>query len=176
MPQIFVSPLSQVPRAVELVRPSHLITLLDPQTPVPTPEGILPDRHLRLGVHDIAYVRHDATAPEENHVANILAFIETWDQSAPMLVHCWAGVSRSTATAFAALCMFNDPGRELALARALRLRAPHAQPNKLIVAHADKLLGRKGRMIRAVEALGPAEIVFEGEVFGIPVRADALQD
>lgn len=170
LPHIYVCPLSQLRRAAEVLRPSHVITLLDPDHAVETPEGIDPERHLRLGMHDVPVPRVDATAPGEKDVARIIDFVAGWDRRQPMLIHCWAGVSRSTAAAFITLCIFNESGRELALARHLRARAPHAQPNRLIVQHADRMLKREGRMIRAVELLGPAQVVWEGELFGLPLN------
>lgn len=168
-PHVFVCPLSQVPQAVRTLKPSHLITLLDPQAAMETPAGLVPERHLRLGVHDVQELVEDMTHPTEDHVGDIIAFISSWERKAPLLVHCWAGISRSTAAAFITLCHFNEEGREAELARLLRRRAPHAHPNKLMVRHADRLMGRKGRMSAAVEALGPGEIMWEGRLFGVPL-------
>ena len=67
------------------------------------------------------------------------------------------------------LCDMHGPGHEDAIARALRERAAHAQPNKLMIRHADMLLNREGRMIAAVEAMGPGRIVWEGEVVELPL-------
>ena len=69
---------------------------------IDTPAGITPERHLRLGVNDIAEPIDGMVAPDESLVVQLLAFGRTWDESAPMLVHCWAGISRSTAGAPAA--------------------------------------------------------------------------
>jgi predicted protein tyrosine phosphatase len=79
-----------------------------------------------------------------------------------MLVHCWAGISRSMAAAYTILCDRAGPGSELEIARELRIRAAHAYPNALIVALADRALGRDGRMIEAVASIGRGEIVAEG--------------
>jgi predicted protein tyrosine phosphatase len=87
-------------------------------------------------------------------VTDLIAFARDWDESAPMLIHCWAGISRSTAAAFTIACERSAPGKEAAIARALREAAPHAYPNRRIVALADDLLGRRGRMVDAVEAIG----------------------
>lgn len=152
------------------LRPSHLITLLDPQAAVATPAGMLPERHLKLGVHDVQELVEDMTHPTEDHVGDIIEFIATWERKAPLLVHCWAGISRSTAAAFITLCHFNEAGREEELARLLRARAPHAHPNKLMVRHADRIMGRKGRMSAAVEALGPGVVMWEGNLFGVPLH------
>jgi predicted protein tyrosine phosphatase len=170
VPAIYVCPKSQVPDAARKLRPSHLITLLDPADDMPTPEEVLGHRHLRLGCHDIPVARPEFTAPDEAHVRELIAFAKDWDLSQPMLIHCWAGISRSTASAFTVACLLNAPGRERDIARLLRARAPHAQPNPRIVALADALLGRDGAMVDAIDAMGPASIVFEGQLFSIPVK------
>jgi predicted protein tyrosine phosphatase len=66
--------------------------------------------------------------------------------------------------------MLNEPGREADIARMLRARAPHAQPNPRLVALADDILGREGRMVDAVDAMGPARVVFEGVLFSLPLN------
>jgi predicted protein tyrosine phosphatase len=169
MPAIHVCPKSKVPSLSETLRPSHLVTLLDPDDDMPTPEGVSGHRHLRLGMHDITSERSLHTPPDELHVRELLEFAKTWDRSQPMIVHCWAGISRSTASAFSIACMLNESGRERDIALLLRLRAPHAQPNTRIVAFADHILGRQGRMVDAVDAMGPGRVVFEGVPFALPV-------
>ena len=82
-----------------------------------------------------------------------------------MVVHCFAGISRSTGAAFTAACALNPKRDEAEIARAIRSASPTAQPNARIVGIADRLLNRNGRMVRAVEALGPGPIASEGEPF-----------
>ncbi|HEY1638520.1 MAG TPA: hypothetical protein VGF62_08360, partial [Rhizomicrobium sp.] len=55
------------------------------------------------------------------------------------------------------------------IARMLRTRAPHAQPNKLIVSLADEALGRGGGMVRAVDSMGSGVIVTEGVTVEMPL-------
>lgn len=169
MPVIYVCPKSKVPNAARDLRPSHLITLLDPADDMPTPEHVSGHRHLRLGMHDVITPSplHHAP-PDEMHVRELIAFAKGWDRSQPMLVHCFAGISRSTACAFVVACMLNNPGREADIARLLRVRAPHAQPNRRLVALADDILNRDGGMLDALDAMGRAEIVFEGVLFALP--------
>lgn len=170
MPLIYVCPKSKVPKVAAETRPSHLITLLDPADEMPTPEDISGHRHLRLGMHDVTAPSPEHHAPpDEMHVRELIAFAKGWDRSRPMLVHCWAGISRSTATALTIACMLNEPGRETDIARLLRSRAPHAQPNRRLVALADDILGRDGRMLDALDAMGPAKVVFEGTIFSLPL-------
>ena len=83
----------------------------------------------------------------------IVDFAAAWDRNAPMLVHCFAGVSRSTAAALIVACV-HERGREHELARRLRAAAPHAQPNRRIIALGDRVLGCGGALISAVESLG----------------------
>lgn len=172
MTAVYVCPKSQVASVAARLRPSHLITLLDPTDEMPTPEGLARERHLRIGIHDVT--DHDPdfqyVVPQETHVREIIAFARQWDTSQPLLVHCWAGISRSTATAFTALCMINKPGAERDIAMTIRKQAPHAQPNMLLVAHADRLLGRDGRMVDALDAMGPAKSVYEGHLFELPLK------
>ena len=170
---IYVSPLSAIPDAIREVKPSHLVSLLDPDTMIDTPQGILPMQHLRLGVNDIAEEIDDLVPPGVEHVAELIAFVQAWDQKSPLLVHCWAGISRSSAAAFIALCALNEERPEIEFARLIRARGAHAHPNRLMVRIADELLARQGRMSAAVEALGPGRAVWEGEIFSVPVRPGA---
>jgi predicted protein tyrosine phosphatase len=169
---IYVSPLSAVEHAIRTVRPSHLVSLLDPETMIETPEGIQRDRHLRLPLNDIAEPNGTLATPSTGHVAALIGFIRDWDQRQPILVHCWAGISRSTAAAFIALCALNEDHPEDKLARLVRAHGAHAHPNRLMVQIADDLLGREGRMQAAIEALGPGRATWEGELFALPAHPD----
>ena len=154
---LIICGLSEVPRLVEARRPSHLITLLDPASMIDTPAGLEAARHLRLGVNDIAEPMEGLVAPDEKVVAQILAFGRDWDESAPMLIHCWAGISRSTASAFMLACERSPEIDERTIAMAMRKAAPHAYPNRRIVALADDMMGRGGRMVDALEGMGVSD-------------------
>jgi predicted protein tyrosine phosphatase len=173
MSQILISPFSLLTETVRRHRPSHLLTLMV-EPPVETPQSIPPDRHLRLSVHDIAEPVDGSVAPDESHISDLLRFARSWDRTAPFLVHCWAGISRSTAAAYIVLCDLHGPGHEDRIAQALRVRAPHAQPNRLMVRHADALMTREGRMVAAVEAMGTARPAWEGEVVELPLILEEL--
>lgn len=169
---IYISPLSGVKEAIRRYGPSHLVTLLDPDSMIETPKGIEAARHLRLSVNDITEPIDTLVPPGEAHVAKLISFIRAWDQQSPMLVHCWAGISRSTAAAFIALCVLNENESEDLLAQLVRARGAHAFPNRLMVRHADELLQRKGRMLNAVEALGHAKASWEGVTFSLPIHPE----
>ena len=168
MPLILITPLSAVPSAMQSHAPSHLVSLLSAQYMIDTPEGFPAERHLRLALHDIADPQGDQ-APAREHVDRLIQFGRGWGAKAPMLVHCWAGVSRSTASAYTILCDKAGPGCEHDIAQELRARAPHAQPNKLIVQLADEALGRGGAMVRAVDVIGSGVMVTEGVPVEMPL-------
>jgi predicted protein tyrosine phosphatase len=75
------------------------------------------------------------------------------------------GISRSTASAYTAVCALNPQRDEASIARALRQASPTATPNIRIVTLADKLLGRQGRMIAAIETIGQGHIAAEALPF-----------
>src|ERR1700744_2513206 len=99
MPLILVTPLSAVPQALKSHAPSRLVSLLGTDYMIETPEGFPAAQHLRLAMRDIADAGADE-APARAHVETLIAFGRGWDARAPMLVHCWAGVSRSMAASF----------------------------------------------------------------------------
>jgi predicted protein tyrosine phosphatase len=170
MPKILITPLSAVEDSIRLHRPSHVVTLLSPEHMIETPEGFAPERHLRLGMNDIVDEAGGEAPPSEEHVRALLAFARDWPGDAPLLIHCWAGISRSTAAAFTVLCDRLGPGCEFEAARVLRARAPHADPNRLIVRLADQLLRREGRMIEAVDAIGRGALAVEGGFVELPLK------
>ncbi|HUO92458.1 MAG TPA: hypothetical protein VMU22_06030 [Rhizomicrobium sp.] len=166
---ILVTPLSAVEETIRLYRPSHLVTLLSPEHMIETPTGVDPVRHLRLPVNDVAEAWLSEAPPEPRHVDELIAFGRGWTADAPMLIHCWAGISRSTAAAYILLCDRLGPGHEVKIAQRLRMIAPHAFPNPLLVAHGDFALARGGRMIEAVRAIGRGDIVAEGCRIELPL-------
>ena len=76
------------------------------------------------------------------------------------------------AATFTILCDRFGPDCELEIARALRRRAPHADPNRLFIRIADKVLGRSGRMIAAVDAIGRGTLAVEGRLVEFPLTLE----
>jgi len=169
MPCLLVTPLSSLADALQSHAPSHLVSLLSPEHMIQTPESFPAAAHLRLGVNDIVDPAAGTAPPVRQHIDALLAFSRGWDGRAPMVIHCWAGISRSMASAFTILCDRLGPDREIEIARAIRQRAPHAQPNRLLVQHADDALGRGGRMIAALNSMEPHIVVEEGVTTAFPL-------
>jgi predicted protein tyrosine phosphatase len=157
-----VCPLSRLDAHLAAHNPSHVVSLLSPTAQAPKLSDV---EWLHLKFHDIAEPRESLVPPDAAMVADLLAFAEGWDGARPLLLHCYAGVSRSTAAAFILACRLAAGRNEADLARALRTLSPSATPNPLMVALADTALGRDGRMIAAVAAIGRGADAFEGEAF-----------
>lgn len=152
---IIVCPLSRAPEIARESKPSHVVSLLDPGAAFPIIESCAGERHFRLDVHDINTEVDGLDAVCARRIGRLLDFVSGWSREAPILIHCYAGISRSTATAFITACAHNPAQDEEEIARALRAASPTATPNRRFVALADAALGRNGRMNRAVEAIGP---------------------
>lgn len=162
---IIVGPLSQVHPLVAEHEVSHVVTLLAPGTPHEPPPGIVSERHLKLYFHDIVTDMEGHVRPRAADAEKLISFLESWGREKPMLIHCWAGISRSTAAAFTALCLFRPQADEEELAWELRKASPSATPNRLIVSLADSALGREGRMVKAIEKIGRGADAYEGAPF-----------
>ncbi len=169
MPSIHVSSLTRLHETVALTGASHVVTLINAKTPVERPPGIAEDRHLFIGVSDIVAPMDGHILPGEEHVIRLNQFVDGWDRRKPIVIHCWAGISRSTAAAFITACRLRPDQDEHAIAQRLRFAAPSATPNLRLVSTADALLGRKGRMISAIEAIGRGADAYEGTPFMLPL-------
>ena len=169
MSSIYVCPLALIGETVERTGARSLVTLLNPGTRVVRPPAIEPQRHLYIAVADILEETPDHVLPAHAHVRELLAFVDTWDRAAPLLIHCFAGVSRSTAAAFISAC-YLAPGRdENEIAQALRAASPTATPNARLVSVADAILGRSGRMTEAVAAIGRGQDCEVGVPFALEI-------
>ncbi len=167
---IHVCPLHAVEPLIRTHAPSHMLSLLNAEMMIETPAGIGAGNHLRIAMNDITRPEDKLIEPELEHVQAIIDFLRGWPQQSPLLVHCWAGISRSTAAAYIALCLLNEHESEDVLAKILRFHAPEATPNPLLVAHADAILGRGGRMIAAIAQIGRGRYAFAGAHFVLPAR------
>ena len=167
---IHVCSLARLHDTVAETGASHIVTLLRLIDRVQRPATVTEPNHLILGMDDIATPMEGYTHPAEEHVSDLIAFVRRWDRRAPVVMHCYAGISRSTAGAFISACALNPDRDEAAIARAIRQSSKTAMPNIMLVGHADRILKRKGRMVTAVEALGPGLPSLEGEPFRLDLE------
>jgi predicted protein tyrosine phosphatase len=166
---IHVCSLSRLYATVDETGARHIVTLLRLTDRVTRPSHIAPENHLVLAVDDITAPQDGYTVPGEEHVKRLIDFAGAWDRATPMVVHCFAGISRSTAGAYVAACALNPERDELQIAQAIRQASRTAQPNARIVGIADRLLKRDGRMVSAVETIGPGEAATEGTPFRLDI-------
>lgn len=162
---LIICPLSEVEQVCATHRPSHILSLLGPAADPPPMPHLAEARRLRLLFNDIVEPMDGLIHPADEHVSGLIDFGRSWDRSAPMLVHCWAGISRSTAAAYIMACDRNGPGSEGLLAKRLREASPTAFPNRLMIELADQRLGRDGAMKRAIAYIGRGEPAEEGQAF-----------
>ena len=113
---IIVCPLNSVQPLVDEHGVGHVVSLLGPDTPHRNFAGIARERHLKLTFHDIVEEVDGFTAPRLGDAEKLLGFLKSWDRGQPMLIHCWAGISRSTAAAYTAMCLFKPRADEEELA------------------------------------------------------------
>lgn len=151
---ILVCPLSKVASLVAARAPERIVSLLDPDFTFPDAGPAYADRHLRLRFNDAHVATPGQGVPGVEHVEELLAFVGKWDRSAPILVHCRAGIGRSTAAAFITACLHNPHVEEREIALALRQASPLARPNETLIKLADAVLGRNDRMYRAISETG----------------------
>ena len=166
---IHVCSLAKVDETVTKTGAERLLSLLAAGTEVVRPASIVPENHLHLVMHDIAVAQEGMTMPGEEHVRNLLDFARQWDRVKPMVVHCYAGISRSTASAYIIAAALAPKRDEVELAQTLRALSPSATPNPRLIAVADTLLERNGRMVEAIQAIGRGADAFEGTPFALRI-------
>jgi len=166
---IHVCSLARLHATVDETGARHIVTLLRLVDRIERPTHIAPENHLVLAVDDITAPIDGYTAPAHEHVQKLIDFVGAWDRATPMVMHCFAGISRSTAGAYVAACALSPQRDEMQIAWSIRRASRTAQPNSRIVSIADQLLKRDGRMIHAIEAIGPGELATEGDPFRLDI-------
>ena len=164
---IHVCALRHIPDVLRATGASHLVSAINADLAPATPAGLTVDRHLKLDMHDIIEPCDGACPPDHEHVGQLIEFVHSWDREAPLLIHCYAGLSRSTAAAFITLCALNPQAPEARIAQALRKASDTAVPNRRFVSLADRFLKRDGRMLAALESMGPNRLAVECVPFGV---------
>ena len=167
---IHVCSLARLHDTVRETGARHVVTLIKDVTLVHRPASITPENHLLLDMDDINEHIEGYVVPGEAHVGDLLRFVRAWPREAPLVVHCFAGISRSTAGAFVTACALNPARDETVIARALRDASPTAMPNMRIVSLADRMLGRNGRMIMAIQSIGPGMAAYASEPFRLDLE------
>jgi predicted protein tyrosine phosphatase len=167
---IHVCPLSRLHETVLNTGAMHIVTMLRDADRMQRPRHVPPSNHLVLTMDDITRPMDGYVPPSEEHIVKLMDFLKRWDRRTPLVMHCLAGISRSTAGAFVAACALNPRRSEAEIAKAIRQASPTAVPNIMLVKLADEVLGRKGRMVEAIEAIGAGQAALEADPFHITLE------
>jgi len=165
---IYICALSRLEDTVATTGARHVVSAINPWSIPATPANVPSDNHLKLAINDIDVPHPNLVHPEAHHIEQLVDFIQRWNRDGPLVVHCLAGISRSTASAFTAACLLNPEIDERVIAKNLQNASSTAQPNVLISRLEDAYLKRNGRMIAAIEALTPRLATSKAATFSIP--------
>ena len=146
---------------------SHVLSVINPWSLPDTPPGIAKENHLKIAINDIEEEHEGLIVPNNGHISDILGFVARWERQQPLVIHCLAGISRSTAAAFITLCALNPDMDEVRLAKRLREASESASPNRRMINLADNLMGRNGHMIAAIETIGEAKEFLDAQAFSL---------
>lgn len=173
MSTLIVCPLKHLPAMVAQHGASHVLSVVSADMPVERPAGIAAANHLTLHFNDVATETRGLQAPRASDIEQMIGFARSWNRQNPMVIHCWMGVSRSTASALTVALACKPERDDVQLAAELRFLAPFASPNLRIVALADAALSRGGALVEAVMDMGRGEDCFEGTPFAMPLEDPA---
>jgi predicted protein tyrosine phosphatase len=131
---------------------THVVSILDPEWPDPQDfAAFAPHRRIALRFHDIIEAMPGYVAPQRQDVGTLLGFGRELDGAAAahLLIHCHAGISRSTAAAILLLAQARPDLDPDALFAAVAQMRPRAWPNLRLLEFGDELLGRNGGIVAA---------------------------
>ncbi|MEQ8479393.1 MAG: tyrosine phosphatase family protein [Hoeflea sp.] len=171
MSYLVVCRLNQIAETAVLYGAREMISLMAEGQDFHRPAVIGASRHLKLGVNDISGEMDGLIAPAKTHVERIIDFAESWNRSAPLVIHCWFGISRSPAAALITALALAPDQEEDELAARLRSASPFVTPNPRLIAIGDEILGRNGKLVRAVERIGRGAETSQGQRFCLGLRA-----
>jgi len=139
---------------------SHILSICAPKYPTPTPAWFA-GVHKHVFFQDVVSSKDaavlNAKAPTVADIREVLRYgreclVASRTEATHLLIHCTHGASRSPAAAYAILCLWLGKGREVQARDFLLKIRPGAVPNLLVVAYADKLIRRGGKMVEAIQA------------------------
>ena len=171
MTSIIVCPLPSIAEMAVRHGAREMVSLIAEKQDFHRPGIIAAHRHLKLAMNDIGFAgTGDLVAPSEEHVERLIGFVREWDQSAPIIIHCWMGVSRSPAAAVIVALSLHPEEDDFELAARLRKVAPHATPNTRLIEIGDRMLGRSGRLVAAIKSIGRGAETDGRSSFTLPLK------
>lgn len=157
MPEFTVCGKSEVKKTARRFEATHLITMLDVGDRVYRPHRIEAANHLQLNFEDEEDPGKWA-APTREHAETILGFGRSLPDDSRVVVHCFAGACRSTASALALWLQANGTDRLEEGAAWLKADRPRACPNLLLARYFDDILGMGGTLAEECDRIGADSI------------------
>lgn len=139
---------------------THVLSIIDTHEPRPSAlDGYKNIEHELIRFDDIVAEYPGFEACTQQHIEKLLGFGERVHArpDGHVLVHCHAGISRSTAAAAILMSQFTPGNEEEAFLKLLELRK-HGWPNTRMIEFADRLLDRKGALMNGLLAYRRAMI------------------
>ena len=158
-------------------RVTHILSILDPEWPDPTAFQAF-DPHFRATVrfHDAIEPDPGLLLPQKADVEAILTFGRDAAEAGGLLIHCHAGISRSTAATLMILAQAHPhEGEDTVAERLLQIR-PQAWPNSRMITFADELLDRSGRLIAATAGIYARQLANRPELAEIMGRGNRSRE
>lgn len=167
---LHVCPLRDLNEVAQRTGASHVVSVLEGARFPDTPAGIDPRNHFKIASDRFLTETKTVTEAGRFEITRFLSFCESWPSTHPLIIHCLAGISRSTAAAYVFLCAVNAKCSEEEIAAHLRKASSFADPDRSIVALGDQVLLRGGRMSAAIAALDDGVKRCIGHPFSLPVH------
>ena len=156
---------------------THVLSILDPGWPEPAAfESFDPHFRATFHFHDAIEPDPGVVMPERSDVDRILAFGREAGDERHLLIHCHAGISRSTAAMLMILAQAHPTETEEAIVDRLLAIRPQAWPNSRMVAFADESLGRGGRLLAAVSRIYARRLEDQPELADIMRRLNRARE
>jgi predicted protein tyrosine phosphatase len=158
-------------------RVTHILSILDPEWPEPAAfQAYDPHHRATFRFHDAIEPDPRILLPQKADVEAILAFGREAGEAARLLIHCHAGISRSTAATLMILAQAHPDEREDAIAERLIEIRPQAWPNSRMIAFADELLDRGGRLVAATGDIYARQLAARPELAEIMRRGNRARE
>lgn len=159
--KIFICSKSEVAKVTEKVNATHVISLLDPGESRPILHHSTSLQNWLLvnfsDVHEI----FNHNAPTEEDIEKVLKWAKKLPDDVILLVHCYAGVSRSTAMAMAILVQYYGNDKIDECIKMIHEVRPQSCPNPLVTEFADKYLGCDGEFHKKAQDSSPFTELFK---------------
>jgi predicted protein tyrosine phosphatase len=141
--QIRVDNYLDLQRTIETFKPTHVVSMITAMEP---PVGV--PHHLQIRVDDVPSEMPGYVHPQMSHLQTVLAFTADLVETDRVLIHCFAGISRSTAIAIAILIQHGMRYDE-AFIHVHSIR-PILMPNQAFIRLTDEHFKLGGKLVELV--------------------------